>query len=230
MHEEIGLPIKILIVDDDIAVAGLLKDLISDEERAVDVCNDGLAAIESIQKNSYDLIVVDLVMPRVGGLDVLRYAKEVNPDVIVIIITGHASLETAIAAIKEGAYNYIRKPCKLEEINFAVDNAIDKISLNRENRELLRKLRDAYHELMVLKKEKNQDTKIASINFLSSNMPSLHYPYINSLPPNNYMDKLHALSSLKEKGMLTESEFKEFKRKLLQTISPEQRGAVNDYE
>jgi len=221
MHEEIGLQIKILIVDDDKIIADILKDLLADRERSVDVCYDGLASVESIQKNFYDLIIVDLVMPRVGGLDVLKYAKKINPDVIVIIITGYASIETAIMAIKEGAYDYIRKPCKLEEIKIVVENAIDKIKLNRENRELLRKLQDAYHELMVLKEKKDEGKKIASINFFSSNMPSLHYLYDNDSPPNNYLDKLQALSSLKENGMLTESEFKVFKGHLLKMVSPE---------
>ena len=221
MHKEIGLQTKILIVDDDKIIADILKDLLADRERSVDVCYDGLASVECIQKNFYDLIIVDLVMPRVGGLDVLKYAKKINPDVIVIIITGYASIETAIMAIKEGAYDYIRKPCKLEEIKIVVENAIDKIKLNRENRELLKKLQDAYHELMVLKEKKDEGKKIASINFFSSNMPSLHYLYDNDSPPNNYVDKLQALSSLKKNGMLTESEFKVFKGHLLKMVSPE---------
>ena len=224
MHKEIGLQTKILIVDDDKIIADILKDLLADRERSVDVCYDGLASVECIQKNFYDLIIVDLVMPRVGGLDVLKYAKKINPDVIVIIITGYASIETAIMAIKEGAYDYIRKPCKLEEIKIVVENAVDKIKLNRENRELLRKLQDAYHELMVLKEEKeekDEGKKIASINFFSSNMAGLHYLYDNDSPPNNYVDKLQALSSLKENGMLTESEFKVFKGHLLKMVSPE---------
>ena len=219
MHEEIGLQIKILIADDDKTIADILKDLISGSERLVDAFHDGLAAIESIQKNYYDLIIADLVMPGASGLEVLRYARKVNPDVIVIIITGYASLETAITAIKEGAYDYIRKPCKLEEIKIVVENAIDKIKLNRENRILLKKLQDAYHQLMVLKNEKSEDEKIANINFFSSNMPSLHYLYNTDSLPSNHIDKLQALSSLKENGMLTENEFKEFKQHLLKMIS-----------
>jgi len=219
MHEEIGLQIKILIADDDKTIADILKDLISGSERLVDAFHDGLAAIESIQKNYYDLIIADLVMPGASGLEVLRYARKVNPDVIVIIITGYASLETAITAIKEGAYDYIRKPCKLEEIKIVVENAIDKIKLNRENRILLKKLQDAYHQLMVLKNEKSEDEKIANINFFSSNMPSLHYLYNTDSLTSNHIDKLQALSSLKENGMLTENEFKEFKQHLLKMIS-----------
>ena len=211
--------VNILIVDDEKDVADILKDCISDEERSVEVCYDGLDGIEHIQSKVYDLIIVDLVMPKVGGLDVLRYAKKANPDVLVIIVTGYASLETAIMAVKEGAYDYIRKPCKLEEIRIVVDNAIDKIKLFRENRGLLKEIEDAYHELMLLKNEKKADKKISSINFFSSNMPSLHYLYDNNSAPNNAIDKLQALSSLKESGSLTESEYKTFKHNLLKMMN-----------
>jgi len=196
--------VNILIVDDEKDVADILKDCISDKERSIDVCYDGLDGIDHIQKNSYDLVIVDLVMPKVGGLDVLKYAKIANPDVLVIIITGYASLETAIMAVREGAYDYIRKPCKLEEIKIVVDNAIDKIKLFRENKELLKEIKDAYHELMLLKNEKKADKKISSINFFSSNMPSLHY------------------LSLKERGGLTENEYKTFKHNLLKMINHEE--------
>ena len=76
---------------------------------------------------------------------------------------------------------------------------------------------------MLLKKEKKADKKISSINFFSSNMPSLHYLYNNNCSPNNTVDKLQALSSLKESGSLTESEFKTFKLNLLKMINPEEK-------
>ncbi|MBW1668352.1 MAG: response regulator [Deltaproteobacteria bacterium] len=212
---------KILVIDDEKSVADILKDLISGRERSVDVCYDGLAAIDRIQRGNYDLIIVDLVIPGVGGLDVLKYAKEINPNTVVIIITGYASLETAIIAVREGAYDYIRKPCKLEEIKIAVENAIDKINLSKENRKLIGKLEDAYGELMTLKKEKGQGGKIASVNFFSSNMPTLDYLYSGSYPSGNLVDKLKALSSLRKKGMLTESEFIRFKAYLLEKAGNE---------
>jgi len=218
MHVEKDRPVNILIVDDDKDIADIFQELISDKGRSVDVCYDGLAAIENIQKTFYDLIVVDLIMPKVGGLDVLKYAKKANPDVLVIIITGYASIETAGTAIKEGAYDYIRKPCKLEEIKIVVDNAIANIKLNKENKELLKKLQDAYHELMVLKQEKPENDKIAKVNFFNSNMPNFHHLF-NSSPPRNYVDKLQALSSLKESGSLTETEFKTFKSHLLKMVN-----------
>jgi DNA-binding response OmpR family regulator len=218
MSEETESHVKILIVDDDKIIADILRDLLSEKNRLVDVCYDGFSAIENMQKSLYDLIIVDMVMPGMGGLDLLKFAKKINPDVVVIIVTGYASVETAVTAIREGAYDYIRKPCKLEEISIVVKNAIEKIRLNRENRELLSKLQDAYNELMILEKGKNKDGKIANINFFSSNMPSLHYLYDNNSSSDNYLDRLQALSSLKENGMLTEAEFKEFKQHLVKMV------------
>jgi DNA-binding NtrC family response regulator len=222
MPETTNQQINILIVDDETSVADILKDCVSDTERSVDVCYNGLDGIKHIQNSRYDLIIVDLVMPKVGGLDVLKYAKKENPDVLVIIITGHASLETAIMAVKEGAYDYIRKPCKLEEIRIVVDNAIEKIKLYRENKKLLKQIQDTYSELMLLKQEKKTDKKISSINFFSSNMPSLHYLYNNSASPNNTVEKLQALAMLKENGNLTENEFRSFKQNLLKMIGSEE--------
>ncbi|MDY7036401.1 MAG: response regulator [Thermodesulfobacteriota bacterium] len=217
-----GMQTKILIIDDDKAIADILKELLADGMRLLDVCYDGLSAIENMKKRIYDLIIVDLIMPGAGGLEILKYAKKINLDVIVIIMTGYASLETAIMAIKEGAYDYIRKPYKLEEFKIVVENAIDKIILNREKKELLIKLQDAYNELKVLKNDKGENEKIANINFFSSNIPSLHYLYNNNSPADNYVDKLQILHSLKENGTLTDSEFKEFKRHFLKTIAASQ--------
>ena len=96
-----------------------VRDGISRQGRAVFMIIRESA--KRIQNTSYDLIIADLVMPGLSGLDLLKYAKEVNPDVIVIIITGYASVETAMTAIREGAYDYISKPCKLEEVKVVVE-------------------------------------------------------------------------------------------------------------
>ena len=219
MPGETSQQINILIVDDDRDIADILVDIVSNKERAVDVCYDGVDAVKSIRNSVYDLFIVDLIMPGVGGLDVLKYAKKSNPDALVIIITGYASLETAVTAIKEGAYDYIRKPWKLEEIKIVVENAVDKIKLHRENSELLKRLQDAYRELVVLKAKKNGEDKIEKINFFSSKMPNLHYLYNHSSPSSSYVDELQALSSLRDSGTLTASEFKAFKSHLLKMIT-----------
>lgn len=218
MREAKQPEIKILIVDDDETIAGIFKDTIEAEDRTVTLCHDGLTAMDYIRQNGYDLILVDLVMPQASGLDILKFAKEVNPETVVMIITGYASLETALTAIKEGAYDYIRKPCKLEEIRLAVDNAIDKIRLNRENRALLEKLQAVYHQLTACKPEKNEYDKIERINFFPAHMPSFHYLSKENAPADNYIEKLRALSSLKKSGTLSEDEFDAFKKHLLKAM------------
>lgn len=212
------MSINILIADDDKVIADILKDIISTPEREVVICHDGREAVERIKADPFDLVVVDLVMPEIGGLDVLKYAKQINPDIIGIIVTGYASLETAVTAIKEGAYDYIMKPCKLEEIRIVIDRAAEKIRLHRENRELLKKLEKASQALMVLDRDKPADRgNPTSLNFFSSNMAGLHYLY-NTNSNHNFIDKLQTLSYLKENGMLTDAEFGEFKRYYLKMI------------
>jgi DNA-binding response OmpR family regulator len=207
--------IRILIVDDDAGIADVLQDLVAQEGRVVHACYDGLKAVEKLQAGGYDLIILDLVIPGLEWLEVFKYAKQVNPEVLVIIITGFATLETAIAAIKEGAYDYIQKPFKLDGFRNAIDNAVEKVKLNRENGELVGKLQSAYKELTELKQQKAPAGKIASINFLSSSMPSLHYLYDQKGDESAILDKLNALVSLREKGLLSDREFRAMKGHLL---------------
>ena len=213
-------PIRVLIVDDDRAIADILQEYLArDGERQVDACYDGLAAVQRLQAETYDLVIVDMVMPGMGGLDVLRCAKAANPDAVVIIITGYATLENAITAVKEGAYDYIRKPFKLEEINIAVDKAVEKITVNKENRLLQQKLKDAYAELVNLKKERAQQVSEPGIDLPPSNIPLWQHLDDPVLPVNDYVEKLQAISALKQSGVLTESEFNEFKKHLLKLVT-----------
>ncbi len=219
---DISNPVRVLIIDDDKIIADILKDLalIDGQDRSVSVCYDGVEAINMIKKESFDLIITDLMMPNVSGLDVLKHAKKEDPDILVIIVTGYASLETAIAAVREGAYDYIMKPCKMGEIKIVINRAADKIKLNRENKELTKKLKEVYQELMLLNNSKHKAENIKSLNIFSSSMAGLHYIYNNSMP-DNYIEKLQALSSLKEKGLITESEFKTFKNHYLNLLGSE---------
>jgi len=212
---------RILVVDDDKIIADVFRDIISAEDKVVNVCYDGERAIEDIKMNAYDLIITDLAMPGLGGIDVLQYAKKINPDVIVIIVTGYASLESAIMAIKEGAYDYIRKPCKVEEIKIVVDNAVEKIRMNRENSILTEKLRNAYEELTEAKKRLVEEEKKENVNFFSSNMSNLQHLYSAGEANNDYFERLKTLSALRQNGILNEDEFNTFKRHLVKMIDHE---------
>ena len=218
--------IRSVIVDDDRAIGEILKELISKGAVSVEVFGDGLEATEYIKKQPVDIVITDLMMPRVGGLEVLRQAKAVNPDVIVIIITGHASLETAIEAVREGAYDYIKKPFKLQEMEIAFNNVVEKVRLVRENRKLLQDLKHAYDELVTIKKEKKEfkeeyetiQDRIARLNFFSSNIPSLQFLDHSRTDQRNCFEQLRNLSRLKKEGLLTEQEFKKFKAHLIKGI------------
>jgi DNA-binding NtrC family response regulator len=129
-----GQSIRSVIVDDDKTIGEILKELVSREHTSVDVFSDGFEAIQFVKRQPVDIVITDLIMPGIGGLEVLRQAKITNPDVIVIIITGHASLETAMEAVREGAYDYIKKPFKLEEMGIAFNNALERVQLVRENK------------------------------------------------------------------------------------------------
>jgi DNA-binding NtrC family response regulator len=218
--------IRSVIVDDDRAIGEILKELISREQVSVEVFGDGLDAIEFIQKQPVDIVITDLMMPRVGGLEVLRHARAANPDAMVIIITGHASLETAIEAVREGAYDYIKKPFKLQEMEIAFNNAVERVHLVRENRKLLQELKDAYDQLVAIKQEKKGfkkkhgtlRKKIAHLNFFSNTMPSLQL--VSNSPGNQrgFIGELQNLSKLKKEGLLTEKEFKDLKAHLINRL------------
>lgn len=217
--------IKILIVDDDKAIADVLKEYLANAERPVDVCYNGLDAKETIQNARYDLIITDMVMPGLSGLDVLRCAKKANPDAVVIIITGYASLETAIAAVREGAYDYIRKPFKLDEIRITVEKAIEKIRVIRENRFLLKKLKDTQDELVILKQDQGHHEPVDNpkVTFFSSDMAAFPYLYDTRKSNGDYMEQLKALTSMREGGLLSDMEFKEFKKHLLHQLGSEEQ-------
>lgn len=213
--------IRVLVVDDDKIIADVFKDIISAEDKVVHVCYDGESAVEDIKLHVYDLVITDLAMPGLGGIDVLKYAKKINPAVIVIIVTGYASLESAITAVKEGAYDYIRKPCKVEEIKIVVDNAVEKIRMNRENSKLTEKLRNAYEELMEVKKRIVEEEKRENVNFFSSNISNLQHLYGAGEANNDYFERLKTLSALRQNGILNEDEFNTFKRHLVKMIDHE---------
>jgi len=218
--------IRTVIVDDDRTIGDILKDLISKEHISVEVFNDSLEAVKSITREPVDVVITDLMMPRISGLEVLRQAKVMNPEVVVIIITGHGSLETAIEAIREGAYDYIKKPFKLQEMEIVFKNAVEKVNLIREKTQLLKELKEAYDQLVAIKKERDkgdlgqkaEQDRIARLNFFSSDRPGLHLMRSAPMGEPNYFEQLENISMLKRDGLLTEKEFKTLKAHLMKGL------------
>jgi two-component system response regulator PilR (NtrC family) len=131
---------RILIVDDEKSMRDLLTITLEKAGYDVTAAEGGEAAIEAIRKDSFDTIITDLRMPRVDGMQVLRAARDLSPETAVIVVTAVASTETAVEAMKLGAYDYITKPFKLDEVDLVIKNGLVRKRLRHENLYLRRQL------------------------------------------------------------------------------------------
>ena len=149
--------IKILVVDDEAIMRDSLRDWLTDAGYDVLTAGNGTEALELIGKEKPGVAVIDLVLPGSDGLDLLRKAKQVLPSIQVIIITAYSSVHTAIAAIKEGAYDYIEKPFSPEKVELLIAKLVERQSLLDENVSLRQKLEEKYSfENMVAKSARMQ--------------------------------------------------------------------------
>lgn len=142
---------KILVADDDDIVRDVITTLLSREGYSVASFSDGLEAVNRLRVEDVHLVITDLVMPGANGIEVLKYAVRSNPDIAVIILTAYGTLDTTLEAIKEGAYDYLTKPFKTQEIVILTARAYQKAQLVAENRELKKNLREIYRDLKLLK-------------------------------------------------------------------------------
>jgi DNA-binding NtrC family response regulator len=135
-------PLEVLVVDDEAEIRELLVEYFRDRGFATSTAADGRAAITAIERepSRYRLILSDLQMPGADGLAVLRAAKAANASCYVVIITGYASLDSAIQAVRGGAYDYLTKPFSMGQIDVVVQRVTDRLALEAENRQLSRQL------------------------------------------------------------------------------------------
>ena len=126
----------LLVIDDEEIALSNLSYVLQKEGYKVTSCLSGPAAISLLEKHDYDLVITDLKMERVDGMGVLAKTKELYPDTEVVMITGYATVDSAIEAMKAGAYHYIAKPYKLDEVRKVVREALEKTGLKKENRKL----------------------------------------------------------------------------------------------
>jgi len=131
---------KILIVDDEELIRETLADILVHEGYQVEEASDGFQAVNLIKKNRFDLVLCDIKMPKVDGMEVLEKSMELAPDVPVIMISGHGTVETAIEAAKKGAFDFIAKPPDLNRMLITIRNALDKSTLINETKNLKRKV------------------------------------------------------------------------------------------
>ena len=132
---------EILVVDDDLRMRQLIEELLKGESYTVSATGDSRDALLMLKEKAYDVVITDLKMPYVDGLEVLAYAKDVNPLTLVIMVTAHGTVESAIEAIRKGAYDYIQKPFEPDHLLLLVERALKHSELLQENRKLSAEIR-----------------------------------------------------------------------------------------
>ncbi len=147
---------KILIVEDEASIRRVLVKILSEEDKShqISEAEDGLAALDKIKKENFDLILCDIKMPKVDGIEVLEFSKKIRPEIPIVMISGHGDLDTAVDSMKKGAYDYISKPPDLNRLLNTVRNAIDKKNLTTQNTLLKRKIINSF-EMVGESKELN---------------------------------------------------------------------------
>ncbi len=130
----------ILVIDDERAIRNTLKDILSFEGFEVEEAPDGAEGLEMIKAKDYDCILCDVKMPKMDGLEVLDKVKELKPDIPFVVISGHGNIETAVDAVKKGAFDFISKPPDLNRLLITIRNAMDKGSLVTETKQLRKRI------------------------------------------------------------------------------------------
>ncbi len=137
---------KILIIEDESAIRRVLKKIISEDNDLyqVEEAEDGLEGIEKIMKDDYDLVLCDIKMPKMDGVEVLERVKKIKPEIPIVMISGHGDLDTAVNTMRLGAFDYISKPPDLNRLLNTVRNALEKKELIVENKRLKKKVSKKY--------------------------------------------------------------------------------------
>jgi len=130
----------ILIIDDEKSIRNTLREILEYEKFKIDEAEDGVAGIEKVKKNKYDLILCDIKMPKMDGIEVLENVQKISPETPIVMVSGHGTIETAVEALKKGAYDFIPKPLDLNRLLVSVRNAIDRVELVKENTQLKKKV------------------------------------------------------------------------------------------
>jgi len=131
---------KVLIIDDERAIRNSLGEILTDEGYEVDTAEDGAQALEKVEKDKYDVVFCDIKMPGMDGVEVLGKFTEMGLDAAVVMISGHADIETAVECIKKGAFDFVQKPLDLNRILITIKNASERVTLTTQNKALKKKV------------------------------------------------------------------------------------------
>ena len=131
---------NILIIDDELGIRTVLKDVLEDEGHRAILAEDGFQGLRALESEPVDVVILDVWLPNMGGIDVLKKIKKEYHDLEVIIISGHANINLAVQAVKLGAFDFLEKPLSLDKTITVLENALKLEVLKKENRNLKRSL------------------------------------------------------------------------------------------
>ncbi len=227
--------IKLLIVDDEKSSRDVLVGLLSSEERTITTAQNGLEAKEILERESFDMILTDLNMPDMDGMELLRYVRQKDSPPLVIMITGYASLESTLTAIEAGAYDYITKPFKLAEMEILVRNASEKILLMREKEALSHRIEENQAEIKgLMERVKTLQNRIRQVEEREENLflgnidlklpvarKSLPVLYAQGEREKSYRERvIIQLKKMLESGEMSEEEARQYWARFNRTESP----------
>ncbi len=155
---------SILIIDDERSIRKTLSEILGFEGYKIEEAADGEEGLKKFQSAVYDVVLCDIKMPKLDGIEFLGKATEINPDIPIIMISGHGNIETAVEAVKKGAFDYISKPPDLNRLLITIRNAMDKTTLVKETKTLKRrvsKVQEMIGESEAMKKIKDTIEKVA---------------------------------------------------------------------
>jgi len=151
--------VKILIIDDEERIRNVLRDILEMEDYKVDEAKDGINALSKLKKGNYDAVICDIKMPKMDGMEVLERVQILQPDLPVIMISGHGDIDTAVETVKKGAFDYISKPPDLNRLLITIRNALDKSSLVTETKVLKRRIKKSKTQKIIGESEGVQRIK-----------------------------------------------------------------------
>jgi CheY-like chemotaxis protein len=219
--------VRALVADDDEVFREILAETVEEAGASVELAADGLDALEKLTAGDLDILISDLNMPRMDGLTLLRQVRTVYPHVLSILITGFGSLESAIQALRLGAYDYIQKPFMVEQVAVTVRNAVDRVRTYKEKAVLLREIEELHRRVYSLEGKRCSECQVYDSwgNLLSgpllANLPGFRPDAFLEKPqgnPNRAIVSLEALKGLKRDGIISDSELGRLKQLIIKKI------------
>ncbi|MGC9963985.1 MAG: response regulator [Syntrophobacteraceae bacterium] len=227
MTSQIETAVRVLVADDDEIFLEILAETVEETGAAVELAGDGLAALEKLSAGDFDILISDLNMPRMDGLTLLREVRTVYPHILSILITGFGSLESAIQALRLGAYDYIQKPFMVEQVAVTVRNAVDRVKTYKEKAGLLREIEELHRRVYSLEGKRYSECKVfdSSGNLMSgpllADIPGFRPDAFLEKPqgnPNRAIVSLEALKGLRRDGIISDSELRRLKQLIINKI------------